>query len=131
MMFCARSGQRLSRLATILGATASLAFVPAAHAATDTQAPSVPPGFSATGGSTQVSLAWSASSNNVGVAGYNVWRRLASSTAWSRIAQTTKLAYTDINVTNGTGYVYAVRAYDAAGNISNSSPTITATPSTS
>jgi hypothetical protein len=97
-----------------------------AHAAADKQAPSAPAQLTATPGSKSITLTWTASTDNVGVRGYNVWRRLASGTTWSRIAQVTKLSYTDTKVQGDTRYVYGVRAYDAAGNVSDSSPLVTA-----
>ena len=49
--------------------------VPCVKAGADTQAPSVPAGFTASVvGATQVNLAWQASTDNVGVSGYTIYR---------------------------------------------------------
>jgi hypothetical protein len=85
--------------------------------------PSVPTGLSATPGDGQVALTWSRrSSDNVAVAGYWVLRD------GSAIAQVTGTSYTDHGVSDGTTYSYSVEAYDAAGNISAPSATVSATP---
>ena len=99
--------------------------------AVDTRAPTAPTGLTAKAGDSQVALAWLRSTDNVGVVGYYVWRKLASAPSgvgWVRIASPVALAYTDRAVTNGTGYIYAVRAVDRVGNVSASSAFVTATP---
>jgi hypothetical protein len=78
----------------------------------DTVAPSAPP--SLTGGwvsRRKVSLSWSASTDNVGVAGYRVYRDGAL------IGTTTSLTMTD-RPSRFVTHLYEVRAYDAAGNVS-------------
>ncbi|MFI5282274.1 MAG: beta strand repeat-containing protein [Candidatus Dormibacterales bacterium] len=79
----------------------------------DTIPPSVPAGLAATAsGSTSIALAWNASTDNVGVTGYTVYRNGAVlSTAGG-----TTLAFTDATVVAGTTYTYTVDAFDAAGN---------------
>jgi chitinase len=59
----------------------------------------------------RVVLSWSAATDDVGVAGYRVSRngKLLKSTAGR--------AYTDRAVSRGRTYRYAVRPYDAAGNL--------------
>ena len=50
-------------------------------------------------------------------------------TSWSTIGSAVNTSYADFSVTPGTGYYYAVRAYDAAGNKSpTSSPLFLNTP---
>ena len=88
----------------------------------DTTPPSVPGGLTVTptttyssGSTTSVSLSWSASTDNVGVVGYYVYRdgmKLTSSTA------ITGTSYTDVLPSESWTYSYTVAAYDAAGNIS-------------
>lgn len=68
-----------------------------------------------------VSLSWSASTDNVGVAGYKIFRD------YLEIANTISTSYTDINITPSTTYTYYVQAYDAAGNISLNSNVIQVT----
>jgi hypothetical protein len=88
----------------------------------DTTAPSAPAGLQATSGNSEVSLTWAAASDNVGVAGYRLYRD------GTQIAVPAATSYTDAALTNGRGYVYTVRAVDAAGNISASSAAVPATP---
>ena len=80
----------------------------------DTQAPSVPQGmgFGATT-ETTVTLGWNASTDNVGVAGYRVFRNGVS------VATVPTPGYTYTGLTCGTSYELALEAYDAAGNASN------------
>src|SRR5262249_21206011 len=90
----------------------------------DNQPPTAPATLTATGSLGQVSLSWSASTDNIGVTGYSVYRSTTSgftpSTA-NRIAQVTGTSYTDTGLAPGT-YYYKVQAVDAAGNLSASSP---------
>jgi hypothetical protein len=88
----------------------------------DTAAPSAPAGLQATAGNSQVSLTWSPASDNVGVVGYRLYRD------GTQVAAPATTGYTDAGLTNGRGYVYTVRAVDAAGNLSASSATVPATP---
>lgn len=90
--------------------------------AADTTAPSVPAQLAfANATQTGGTLTWSASSDNQGVTGYTV---SISSGAPSRTSTTTFAAS---GLTCATSYVFAVRAYDAAG---NTSPAATVTAST-
>ena len=86
----------------------------------DTQAPTTPGGLSATAaGATQINLAWSASTDNVGVTGYRVERCTGSScTNFAQIATPTTTSYSDTGRTASTTYRYRVRAADAAANLS-------------
>ena len=77
----------------------------------DTLAPSVPTNLSASAVSfTQINLSWTASSDNVGVAGYKVFRN------GTQIATTGGTTYPDTGLSASTTYTYTVSAYDAAGN---------------
>jgi chitodextrinase len=80
----------------------------------DTQAPTTPTGIGATitANPLAVNLTWAASSDNVGVTGYSVFRGGVSIATLSG----TTLSYKDLNVTSGTTYSYTVNAFDAAGN---------------
>jgi len=80
--------------------------------ADDTEAPSTPTGLTASETNRQVSLNWNASSDNVGVAGYQVWRDGVV------IADTTDTAYTDRDLADNMPHEYIVDAYDAAYNVS-------------
>ncbi|UJF34425.1 carbohydrate binding domain-containing protein [Paenibacillus hexagrammi] len=80
----------------------------------DTQPPSTPTGVAAqapSAGSVQVS--WTASTDNVGVTGYEVYRD------GTKVATTAATSYTDsTGVQPNTTYSYTVKALDAAGNAS-------------
>jgi chitodextrinase len=95
-------------------------------AAPDTIPPSTPTGLAASASApTQVSLTWNASTDNVGVAGYTVYRHGALLTTVSG----TTLSYTDSTVAASTTYSYTVDAFDAAGNHSaQSAPAVVTTP---
>ncbi|MFG1710314.1 glycosyl hydrolase family 18 protein [Nonomuraea sp. M3C6] len=89
---------------------------------TDTSAPSVPGNLRSTGVTgSSVSLAWNASTDNVAVTGYEIYR---GGTLITTVAGTT---HTDTGLTAGTAYSYTVRARDAAGNRSANSNSVTAT----
>lgn len=65
-------------------------------------------------------LVWSASTDAVGVAGYSI-HRATSSTVGPEIALTSETTWTDTTAVEGTKYWYAIKAYDAAGNLSSAS----------
>ena len=88
----------------------------------DTSLPSTPDNFKATAlSSSKVSLSWSASIDNVGVRGYNIFRNSGF------LASVTGTTYTDTGRAPATKYSYQVAAYDAAGNISKRTNSVTAT----
>ncbi|MEU4766867.1 PQQ-dependent sugar dehydrogenase [Actinosynnema sp. NPDC023794] len=89
----------------------------------DNESPTAPGGLRATGkSSTSVSLAWEASTDNVGVTGYVVHRDGA------QVATTDHPSTTVTGLTAGTGYRFAVRARDAAGNLSAFSDEVVVAP---
>ncbi|MEC3993223.1 cellulose binding domain-containing protein [Actinacidiphila sp. DG2A-62] len=95
----------------------------------DTQAPSAPGTPTATGiTATSVTLSWTASTDNTGVAGYDVVR-VSGGTESAAASATTNQA-TVTGLTAGTAYTFAVYARDAAGNRSSRSSTVTVTTST-
>jgi chitinase len=88
----------------------------------DTTAPSAPTNLAVTATtSSTVSLSWGASSDNVGVTGYQVFR------AGSNVATVTGTSYTDTGLAASTSYAYTVKARDAAGNVSAASNQVTGT----
>lgn len=88
----------------------------------DTSAPSAPTSLRATALSTsRIDIAWSASSDNVGVSGYKVYRN----GAYAATVQTT--AYSDPYVAPGVTYHYSVIAFDGAGHPSEPSLTLSVT----
>ncbi|MEV4765118.1 discoidin domain-containing protein [Micromonospora chokoriensis] len=94
-----------------------------ATGSTDTQAPSAPGNLAYTQpASGQIRLTWSASSDNVGVTGYDVY----ANGALRGSVNGSTLAYTDSQADSAT-VSYYVRAKDAAGNQSANSNTVTRT----
>jgi chitodextrinase len=91
----------------------------------DTQAPTVPTGLAITTPAyNKVNLTWTASTDNVGVAGYWVIRNGVT------IASTANNSYSDTTVQPNTNYTYQIVAYDAAGNYSApTNPISVTTPS--
>lgn len=86
------------------------------EAPVDVTAPSAPAGLAASAvAQTAVSLGWSPSSDDVGVAGYRVYRD------GGQVGSTTSTSFTDTGLTAETAYRYTVRAFDAAGNLSTAS----------
>ncbi|PVZ60827.1 galactose oxidase-like domain-containing protein, partial [Arthrobacter sp. H-02-3] len=92
--------------------------------APDTTPPTVPTGLTATATSANnVNLSWTASTDNVGVTGYRVFR------AGSQIGAPATTSFIDTTATASTTYVYTVKAFDAAGNLSaDSTPVSITTP---
>ena len=98
-------------------------------AQSDTTPPSAPTGLSATAiSSSRIDLGWTASTDNVGVAGYRVERcQGAGCTNFAQVAPPTGTTYSDTGLSPSTTYRYQVRAVDAAGNLSPYSVIATAT----
>src|SRR5277367_5661368 len=95
----------------------------------DTTPPSAPTNLAASAASTtQINLAWTASTDNVGVTGYKVERCSGAACAnFVQIATPAATTFNDTGLTASTSYSYRVRANDAAGNNSGYSNTATAT----
>ncbi|WP_224365521.1 fibronectin type III domain-containing protein [Hyalangium versicolor] len=94
---------------------------------TDTQAPTAPTSLRSTGTtSTSVSLSWTASTDNVGVTGYEVF--VGSST--TAAATSTSTSATVSGLSANTTYSFTVKARDAAGNRSSASSAVSATTQT-
>ena len=71
--------------------------------------------------SSQINLSWAASSDNVGVSGYRVFRD------GTQIATTSATFFANTGLSPSTTYSYAVAAFDAAGNLSAQSSPASAT----
>jgi chitodextrinase len=100
---------------------------------TDITPPSTPTGVSATAVSlSQINLAWTSSTDNVGVTGYKVFRcQGAGCTPTVQIATfSTTTSYADTGLSPSTTYVYTITAFDAAGNVSGQSAAASATTAT-
>src|SRR5205823_7921530 len=99
--------------------TAAFTVLPA-----DTQSPTAPTNLTATAaGTSQISLAWTAATDNVSVTGYNVFRDGGT----TPIATLTGTSFADTGLTAGTAHTYTVSAFDAAGNESARSAPAAAT----
>lgn len=90
----------------------------------DTTAPSVPSNLAVTGvTASSASLAWSASTDDVAVTGYRVYRNGV------QVGTADGTSFTDTGLSASTPYTYTVAAVDAAGNASARSSGVTATTS--
>jgi chitodextrinase len=99
--------------ASVIGSTAACG---------DTQAPTAPANVVATTrNATSISLLWSASTDNVGVTGYTLYR------GGTQVGSTTGTAGIFSNLTCNTNYTLAVEARDAAGNRSRATTVMVAT----
>jgi beta-lactamase superfamily II metal-dependent hydrolase len=93
----------------------------------DTEAPTAPGALVASAASSSaIDLDWSASTDNVGVTGYTVYRGTNGST-FSQAGTTTTTGFSDLGLSGSTTYWYWVSAKDAAGNESLASNTVSAT----
>jgi chitodextrinase len=102
--------------------TTSAAVTVTVNNAADTTPPSVPAGLTATAiSSSQINLSWTASTDNVGVTGYNIYR------AGVKIGTAPSTSYQDGGLNASTSYSYNVSAFDAAGNTSAQSAGASAT----
>jgi len=89
--------------------------------ASDTIPPSVPSNLSATVvSSSEVKLAWDASTDNVGIAGYKIYRN------GSEIASTAGTFYSDSGLSANTNYSYNIVSFDSANNLSSKSVSVSA-----
>jgi fibronectin type 3 domain-containing protein len=88
----------------------------------DSTPPSIPGTLTAqVVSSSGISLNWTASTDNVGITGYHIFRNGAF------IATTPTTSYQDTNLAPLTTYTYTVTAWDAAGNESIPSTSVSAT----
>jgi len=88
----------------------------------DTEAPTTPSGVTASSiTETSVTISWSASSDNVGVTGYNVYQGNAL------LGNTTNTSASISSLTADTTYTFSVTAIDAAGNESSEGTVTTTT----
>jgi hypothetical protein len=91
----------------------------------DTIPPTVPTRLTATAiSSSQINLSWTASTDNTGVTGYNIFR------GGAKIATAPGTSYQDSGLNASTSYAYNVSAFDAAGNTSAQSAGASATTQT-
>jgi chitodextrinase len=95
----------------------------------DTTPPSTPGTLSSSNvTSSSVGLSWGASTDNVGVTGYDILRAPgASGGTFAVVGTSTTTSFTNTGLTANTTYRFQVRARDAAGNLSPVSNTVTVT----
>ena len=104
------------------GTSATSASDTFTYAVADTVPPTVPTNLTATAiSSTQINLTWTASTDNVGVTGYQIFRNGV------QVGTSATNSYSDTGLTASTTYTYTVSAYDAAGNVSAQSSAASAT----
>jgi chitodextrinase len=95
---------------------------------TDTQAPTVPSDLAASAsGASSIDLTWGASTDNVGVLGYNVYRADSASGTPAKVGSTTLTSFSNTGLAASTTYYYTVKAYDGANNESLASNQTNAT----
>ncbi|MFF0013945.1 carbohydrate binding domain-containing protein [Streptomyces sp. NPDC005374] len=98
---------------------------PGGGGGSDTQAPSAPGSLRSTGKtSSSVSLAWNASSDNVGVTAYDIY------SGSNQVLSVSGTGATVSGLAAATSYSFTVKARDAAGNISAASNTVSVTTDT-
>src|SRR3989339_334279 len=117
--------KHMRKTLTMLGALLVIVFslsISSAQAVLDTSSPTTPSNLTAVViSSSQINLSWTTSTDNVGVSGYAVFKND------SKIADVTGTSYNNTALASSTTYTYAIRAYDAAGNISDYSSSVSAT----
>ena len=111
------------RIGSTWMAAAGLSEAPTNNPPTpDGEAPTIPQNLAATAlSSSSIGLTWNASTDNVGVAGYEVYRGA------SKVASPATTNYTDTGLAASTAYSYTVKARDATGNVSAASASAGAT----
>jgi len=94
----------------------------------DTQPPTAPSGLVSSGQTaSSISLSWTASTDNVGVTGYQILRAPGTTGGtFAQVGTSTTTSFTNGSLTANTTFRYQVRAVDAAGNASAVSNTVTA-----
>lgn len=118
--FSVRAKDAAGNISTASSALSVTTLAPVA----DTTAPSAPTNLTASGTtSSTTNLSWTASTDNVGVSGYDVYR------GTTLLGSTTSTSYAVTGLTAATAYSFSVRAKDAAGNVSASSNVVNITTS--
>jgi hypothetical protein len=116
---CSGSGSTCT-LSLTAALNVSASFVPNS-AASDTQAPTAPANLAAVAvNAGQVNLTWTAATDNIGIDHYSVLRDGVV------VGSVAALQYSD-TVSAATTYSYALKAFDAAGNMSASSNAVSIT----
>jgi chitodextrinase len=108
--------------------SASDSVVVSVAAPPDTTPPTAPTSLTASSGKKRVALSWGASTDDVGVTGYLVFRSTSTAGPFAQVATTTGTSYTNTGLVSRTTYYFQLKARDAAGNLSDASNTASATP---
>ncbi len=93
---------------------------------TPNEKPTKPGNFAVTLSNNKPRLSFNASTDNVGVVGYNIYRS-TNGTLGALYAQIAASPWVDTTASKGVKYTYAVRARDGAGNLSDATPLKTIT----
>jgi chitodextrinase len=116
--------QIIARDAANNNATSSIATV-TTPSAPDTTPPSVPQAVTTQAvSSSQINISWAASTDNIGVTSYKLYR---GTTLIATTSATAATSYGDTNLSASTSFTYTLSACDGAGNCSAQSATATAT----
>jgi chitodextrinase len=117
--------------ANVSAFTAAVQVVPPPCPPPDTQPPTTPGTPTASGTTASATtLTWSASTDNLNVTGYDIYRAPGpTGDTFAPVGTSAYTAFTDAGLTTGTTYRYEIRARDAAGNVSAFSPAVAVTPS--
>ncbi|MHA6482089.1 DUF4434 domain-containing protein [Paenibacillus sp. strain BS8-2] len=92
----------------------------------DAVSPTTPTSLSASAvDSMTINLSWSASSDDTSVVGYQIYRN----SELVHASYSSSTSFTDYQLAPGTSYTYTVKSYDAAGNLSAMSSSVSATTS--
>ena len=114
----AKPGQPVNAPSEVIPGTSLMRQLP------DTQAPTVPANLAATNISiTSLTLTWTASTDNVGVTGYDIYQNGVKINP----SNVTSTSYNVSGLTAATTYGYSIRAKDAAGNQSAATTTLNVT----
>jgi hypothetical protein len=100
--------------------TTAVAWENSILVAPDATAPRVPGVPETSTGSLGVTVSWLATTDNVGVGGYTIYRN------GKALGATAALSFTDFTAKFGVPYAYTVAAYDAVGNTSPTSAAVQA-----
>ncbi|WP_308636392.1 DUF4832 domain-containing protein [Paenibacillus silvisoli] len=107
---------------TTLGYSLTSAAYDGSVGNTDVQAPTAVTSLTSTEKTaSSISLSWTASTDNIGVTSYMIYRNGAS------VGTSTGTSYTDTELLESTAYSYMVRAADAAGNVSGNGNVLSVT----
>ena len=130
----ATNGLSVSAAVTATGAlpgtnwTSSVVSAAAAQNTQDTETPTVPTGLAASATtSTGTTLTWTASTDNVGVAAYDVYRVVSGVETLVATATAPTVTAPITGLTGSTAYSFVVKAKDAAGNVSAASSAVAVT----